>query len=321
MQLVGLAAIVVAVSGLLGAYFRSARRSRFGVSGWIGLTAVVGSTAYLASPLDDPAGLVPLAWTGYVLAVDAAVFATRGQSLIRSRPESFVWLVVLSVFLWIPFEWYNLRLAGWYRAGLPNGLVRYLFLGWAFACAWPALFETADLLLSTSRPATTRHRCPCTVSFRAAGVPMMAGTACLAVPLMVPRLDLGEHLLALAGVGFLLVLDPWNAVRGHPSLWRDCLRGRPARLTALATSGLVCGLLMDGLNGLTLSGWHCLWSPGPSFRMFELPVAAYVLLPFFGAQAFAMHVFATRMLGLPTAQLPSCRTGGEWSAPVSGGFT
>ncbi len=315
MRLAGLAAITIAVSGLVVAYLRSERLSRLGGTGWLGLTVLATSTVLLGSLRDEPVGLVPLAWTGYVLAVDAAVLAIRGRSLMRSCPESFVWLVILSLFLWMPFEWYNLRLAAWYRAGLPSGLARYLVLGWAFACVWPALFETADLLQATSRNRTVRAGGAGTVSIRKAVPLVVAGAACLALPLLLPRLGLGEHLLALVSVGFLLVADPWNAVRGYPSLWRDWTDGRRSRLAALAKSGLVCGLLADGLNGLAESRWYCIWSLGPSLSVLELPLAAYAIMPFFGAQAFAMHVLVTRLLGLPCPRLPSLRTCGGLSAP------
>lgn len=259
----------------------------------------------LASPLEEPPGLTALAWTGYLLAVDSAVFSVRGQSLLRSHPERLAWLAVLSVFLWMPFEWYNLRLAGWYRSGLPLGPVRYLLLGWSFACVWPALFLTADLLLAVIRPRLALGRRPDPGPARNAWPLVGTGAACLVIPVLVPRLDLGEHMLGLAGVGFLLLLDPWNAARGQPALWKDWAEGGRARPVALAASGLLCGLFADGLNWLAGPGWHCIWGLGPPWRAFELPIAAYAVFPFFGAQAFAMHVFAADLLGLPAARVPS----------------
>lgn len=319
MRLLGLSAFIVALTALTAACLRIARPSWFGVPGWVGLSALVTSTAWLASHSDTPAGLVPLAWTGYVLAADSAVFAIRGQSLLRTRPETFAWLAILSVFLWMPFEWYNLQLAGWYRAGLPSGPIRFVLLGWSFACIWPALFETADLLLAVSRSGSGEDPPGSTASIRKAAALIAAGAAFLVVPLLVPRLDLGEHLLALAGAGFLLVLDPWNAVQGRPSLWQDWVDGRRSRLAALAVSGLVCGLFADGLNWLAGLGWHCIWSLGPPLKVFELPLSAYGVLPFFGAQAFAMHVFSTGILGLPSSPVPSFRAGSQGESPVASG--
>ena len=74
-------------------------------------------TVLLASSAGQPVFWKPLAASGYVLAVDAAVYAIRGRSMLRNQSDAFAWLAILSIFLWLPFEWYNLRLGSWYRAG------------------------------------------------------------------------------------------------------------------------------------------------------------------------------------------------------------
>src|SRR6185295_3200909 len=82
----------------------------------------------------------PIAWTGYILWIDGAVFALRGRSLLRSHPAEFVWLALCSVPLWLIFEVYNLRLANWIYIGLPeNWWLRQLGYAWAFATIWPAI--------------------------------------------------------------------------------------------------------------------------------------------------------------------------------------
>lgn len=304
MPLAGIAVETLAVLGLIGAWALSPRLHSFGAVGWAGLAAAGLSVALLASPWRAPA-LGALAWSGYVVAADSAVFSLRGRSMIRSGPQAFAWLVILSIFLWLPFEWYNLRLAGWYRSGMPAGLERYLLLGWSFACIWPALFETSDLFLALARrdaPAAGRGSCP--------GVPAVvatvaAGGACLVVPLLVPRLDVGEHLLPLVAVGFLLVLDPLNAISGGPSLWRGWSNGGRERLVGLAAAGVFCGLLADGLNYPADAKWHGIASLGAGLKLFEMPLAGYAACAVFGPQAYAMHGFTARLLGRPLAAVPS----------------
>ena len=222
--------------------------------------------------------------------------------MLRSRPDAFLWLCVLSVFLWLPFEWYNLRLAGWYRSGLPLNLSRYLVLGWSFACIWPALIGTADLLMTLwfkpiHREGPTRRPSPALARGTAA-----SGAVLLLAPLVVPRLDLGEYLLALASVGFLLLLDPWNALEGRSSLWLDARSRNYARLFALAGSGLFCGLWLDTLNHFSHAKWHSLWSFAPAGAPFELPWAAYAVLPLFAWQAFVMYEFVAGALDLPRCE-------------------
>ena len=305
MPVVGIAAAILCAAGLAAATARARRVRPFGWPGWLGAAVAGGCAAILASPVSKPAGLGALAWSGYVLAADSAVFSLRGRSLIRSCPDRFVWLAALSIFLWIPFEWYNLRLAGWYRAGLPLDLSRHLLLGWSFACIWPALFETADLLLAIAGGRASMRAALREPSARLPIPPLAAGAACLVVPLLVPRLDFGQHLLPLAGVGFLLALDPVNAAAGRPSLWRDWLGGNRARVLALMSAGLLCGLLADCLNLAAAARVSSLYAFGASRTVVGWPVAAYLAFPVFGLQAFAMHVFAAGVLGLPAAPVPS----------------
>lgn len=292
----GLVAAGLSVAGLVAAWLRARRVCRFGWLGWCGLVGLGGCGGLLlVADAPRPALLGPLAWTAYVAAADAAAHSLRGSSLIRSQPNGFAWLAVLSIFLWLPFEWYSQRLAGWYHAGLPSGLARYLLLGWSFACIWPALWETADLMLAfrPGREAARRPRRP-----KQVWSVSLAGAACLVVPLLVPRLDLGEHLLPLVAVGFLLLLEPWNRRLGRPGL-----AGSRAAATALA--GAFCGLLADLLNYRATARWYCVAPLGLGLRVFELPLAAYPILPLFGMQAFSMYVFAAPALGLPMAAVPT----------------
>ena len=303
MTAIGLAVAVGAAAALVGRWLRMPRVAAFGLVGKAGLGVFCGCVALLALPLSDHAAVGTLAWTGYVLAVDAAVFAARGRSLLRSRPEAFLWLAVLSVFLWLPFEWYNERLAGWYRSGLPPDLSRYVLLGWSFACIWPALFETADLLL-----ALWFKRGRDDIADRRPGLPLScsvaaAGAVLLLAPLAVPRLDFGEHLLPLVSAGFLLLLEPWNAAGGRPSLWVGARSREYSRLVALAGAGALCGLWLDALNHLSHAKWHSLWSLTSTGTPFELPWLAYAALPVLGWQSFAMYEFAAGVLRLPRCGL------------------
>ncbi len=308
---------MVSAACLLAAWLRTPRRIHVGLAGWTGCTVLSASLLLLTGSGPKPVFLVPLAWSGYALAVDAGVYSIRGHSLLRSRPEAFVWLAALSIFLWMPFEWFNLRLAGWYHAGLPAGPFRYLLLGWSFTCIWPALFETADLILAVA----ARHA-RCRKRVRSARLPVriwpavLAGAVCLLAAPLVPRLDFGEHLLALTAVGFLLLLDPLNLRLGRSSLWRNWIAGHPSRIAALMLSGAFCGLQADLLNYGADAKWYFISRFGGDLRVFELPLAAYLVLPLFGLQAFAMYVFAASGLGLPLIELPSPSSEGTAGGPA-----
>ena len=295
----------LSVAAVVAAILRAPRRHPFGPPGWVGLSAFCLCGALVVAPGAGPVFLGAIAWTGLILAVDSSVHALRGRSLIRSTPAAFAWLAMLSIFLWLPFEWYNLRLGGWYRSGLPPGPIRYLLLGWFSACIWPALFEMADLFAALAAPAATRQSRPMSVRPGRAATVVTVGAACLAVPVLVPRLDLGEHMLPLVGVGFLLLLDPLNAVAGRPSVWSDWRSGNRVRVVATALSGGFCGLLADCLNHGAGAKWHSIYRAGPDVGVLELPLVGYLVLPLFALQALALHAFAAGVLGLPRAEVPT----------------
>ena len=267
------------------------------------MAAFSACACLLAAPLPKPAFLGALAWSGYTLAADSAVYSIRGRSILRTRPEAFLWLAVLSLFLWLPFEWYNLRLAAWYWAGMPTGPLRYLLLGWAYACIWPAIFETADLLLATLFRLEPRQLTSESPRLGRLAAVVAVGALCLAFPVLLPRLDLGEHLFGLPSVGFLLLLDPLNLSHGRPSLWLDWRAGSRARTAALAVSGAYCGLMAECLNYWADAKWHGIASLGADFGVFELSALSYLAFPLFGLQSFAMHTFAAGVLNLPRVSL------------------
>lgn len=315
MGLVAIIALKVAVAILVTAFVRAPRLRRLGAEGWFGVAVFCVCGAWLGTPFAKPAGLVAAAWTGYVVAIDSAVYSLRGHSLLRSRSTAFLWLAVLSVFLWLPFEWYNLRLAAWYRSGLPDGPLRYVLLGWSSACVWPALYETADffLALASRREPAKARRVPPRL---AAGIAIAVGVACLTVPVSLPRLDAGEFLMPLIACGFLLILDPVNRWRGWPSLWSDWSALYRHRIAALALSGAFCGVLADCLNAGANARWHAIYA-GAGLKVFDLPLAALPVLPVFALQAYVLHGWAAGVLGLPISTVPCTPEGDAQITEIS----
>lgn len=300
MATAGLAAAALAAAALVAAWRLMPRPFGFARHGWAGLAVLGACAALLAGSAAPPSFLKPLAASGYVLAVDAAVYSVRGRSMLRSQADAFVWLAILSIFLWLPFEWYNLRLGVWYRSGLPFAPTRYLLLGWAFACIWPALFETADLFLAAALRSAGRRTGARRSSHRArAGLSIAAGLACLAVPLLVPRLDLGEHLFGLTFVGLFLLLDPVNCGHGWPSIRGWWSAGRRNAIWAIMLAGPVCLLFAAALNSASAARWYWISSFGGAWRLLEVPLATYAVSPLFGLSCIALYVYATRRLGLP----------------------
>src|SRR3990172_3699302 len=139
----------------------------------------------------------PIAWTGYILWIDGAIYSLRGRSLLRNDPAEFVWLALCSIPLWLIFEAYNLRLDNWVYIGLPsNWWLRQLGYAWSFATIWPGIFETAMLLR-----ALDWHAAVPADEIKAAELPqrgigialLVTGLLMVTIPVIVPQ-QIGAYL-------------------------------------------------------------------------------------------------------------------------------
>ncbi|MBI4477690.1 MAG: hypothetical protein HY654_10980 [Acidobacteria bacterium] len=101
-----------------------------------------------------------IAWTGWVLFADGFVWMRRGRSWLTDAPKEFAFLAIVSVPLWLVFEFYNLFIRNWHYIRLPENVVlRMLGFGWSFATIWPAILITAEAVgcLRTPQPVGAAH--------------------------------------------------------------------------------------------------------------------------------------------------------------------
>src|SRR5579872_7015683 len=141
--------ILGATTGYFGLrYFSQPKPGSFRFWGWIGLGLLLAAELSLAAGVRWIAiYFTPLAWTSYLLIIDAAVAKLKGRSRLANEPGEFVVLALVSIPLWLIFEAYNLRMQNWIYVGLPaNPILRNIGYAWSFATIWPAIFETADFV-------------------------------------------------------------------------------------------------------------------------------------------------------------------------------
>jgi len=307
MTTVGIALFGISVLYLGLACARSPGRHPFPAHGFAGL-GVVALTAVLAA-----LGvrlvmlyLTPLAWTGYILALDGAVFRARGRSLLANDRTALLWMAALSVPLWLVFEAYNLRLENWSYIGLPaSPLLRSAGYLWSFATIWPAVLVTADFLLATrwsAPPAVQRPATAATPGPRALAAMVLGGAACLAVPLLAPP-PAGAYLFGLVWIGFVLLLDPLNYRAGRPSLLGDFAAGRRERCWALLASGVVCGFFWEFWNYWATARWVYVFPIFQQAKIFEMPLPGYLGFPPFAAEIFVMYVYFAGLLRVPAYEI------------------
>ena len=284
---------------ILHRFFSMERLYPFPREGYAGaLLLLVAEILMLARVEPVATYFTPIAWSGYILWADSAVFSLRGKSLWRTARSEFACLALCSIPLWLVFEAYNLRLANWIYVGLPNNWVARQFgYAWSFATIWPAIFETATLIraLRCNPGSEDSGQTSAAPGSRSASFIVLLGTFLLIVPLLVPP-GIGPYLFGSVWLGFIFLLEPINHRLGSPSLWRDFQRGDYSRLTSLLAAGWVCGILWEFWNYWALARWVYTFPILQEWKIFAMPLPGYLGFPPFAVECFVLFSFLTLML-------------------------
>ena len=122
------------------------------IHGWLGLLLVATSWPlnWMLTGLRSHALFFPL-WLGAILVLDALVLRRRGSSLLSRSPARFAALFMVSVPLWWLFELMNKHTRNWEYLGESSftPLTYALYASWNFSIVVPAIFEAAELMLTT----------------------------------------------------------------------------------------------------------------------------------------------------------------------------
>jgi hypothetical protein len=269
----------------------------FPVYGWFGLLVIVISQAGVFARIEPFYHWhTPIAWTAYILLVDAIVWKRRSNSWIRNNRSELFFVACSSVPLWVVFEMYNkFSIFSWYYVGLPElRLVRGLGYAWSFATIIPAIFETGDLVSSIRDRRASRARGESPTPQRLGGLAwtMVAlGAAMVLIPVFVHT----PYLAASVWLGFILLLDPLNARAGAESIVGDWRAGRSARLVNLLLAGLVCGIVWEFWNFWVGTKWIYNVPILSELKIFEMPILGFGGFPPFAVECFAMYVTVRRL--------------------------
>jgi hypothetical protein len=253
----------------------------------------------------------PICWTGFIVFADAIVYRRRGSSWLTSDRREFAGLALLSIPLWLVFEFYNLYLRNWYYVGLPeSALARLLGYAWAFGTIWPAIFEAAELVAVLRRPpAAARTPRESGGSPRpTAALSVAAGAAMLAAPFLVSPAAV-RYMAAPVWLGFVFLLDPINERLGAASLLADIRAGSTRRLSNLILAGFLCGGLWEFWNYWALAKWYYTVPIMERVKIFEMPLPGYFGFPPFALECFTMYVFVRAL---------ACRAAGTAESGAAG---
>ena len=289
--LVGTLIFASTVCLLVWKFVRTPKRVRIPLWGWAGLGIILLSEAFLfAGQKWVGIYFTPLAWTGYLLLMDAATWSLRGQSRLGSTPREFLKLAFWSVPLWLVFEAYNLRLQNWAYVGLPaNPLLQAIGYVWSFATIWPAILGTADFLLALGWFESLHPRRIVLSPSTHLSI-FMLGIALVTLPALVP-IHIGQYLFGAVWVGFVLLLDPLNYFARCRSLLGELEEGRTRTPYSLLASGLICGVLWEFWNYWAAAKWLYVFPIMQDWKIFEMPLAGYLGFPPFALECFVMYEF------------------------------
>ena len=270
------------------------RLSRFPIYGFLGLGLIA-----FGWPLSwlRPAWLYPLTrhaflflWVGYILTVDAIVYARKGTSLWRRSRTRFLGLFAASAPAWWLFEFFNLYLRNWEYLGPRewSGFASFLVATVNFTVVTPAILETAELWGSARWVQQLGPGPRLSDSPRALTNMILLGVMAVVAVITAPR-----YAFPLVWISVYLITDPINYLRGRSSLIAFLRKGDWRPVMALWLAGLTCGFFWELWNYYAWPKWIYHVPFVGVFHLFEMPALGYG-----GYLPFAMEVYALYHLTL-----------------------
>lgn len=258
---------------------------RFPLYGWIGglCIAAAWSLNWGLSGLRTHLLFFPL-WFGYVLVVDALVYARKGTSLLSRSRWKFSGLFFISAPVWWLFELLNSRTQNWFYLGRDffSDFEYGVLASISFSTVIPAVFETAELAASFA----WIKKAPPFIRVPAAKKSMIwyffVGLTMLAALLLWPRYCYG-----LIWLSVFFIIEPINVWIGNRSLFDTAASGDWRPVWSLWIGVIICGFFWEMWNFYSYPKWFYT-TPFVQFaHVFEMPMIGYL-----GYLPFSLELFA-----------------------------
>lgn len=250
---------------------------------YIGLCVLITSALFLALRVSFvQTWFFSLAWWSFILIMDSLNYRMKKVSLLSESFLNFLFTAYISVFVWLVFEMFNLRLRNWSYQGLPESLpLRWLGYFVAFATVIPAMMEIAlfmENVIGKKKLALFRFR----VSPLLLRMFFVFGFVSIFLLIAWPRI-----FFPFAWLCFIFLLEPVNIWLGNPSILKGLDRRDWARFWSWVSAGLVSGFLWELWNFWASSHWVYSLPYLDFWRVFQMPVFGYT-----GFLPFALEIFA-----------------------------
>jgi hypothetical protein len=230
------------------------------------------------------------AWWSFILVMDSVNFRTRRHSPLSESTRNFMFTAFISVFVWLLFELFNLRVKNWSYHNLPSSAFeRWLGYFIAYASVIPALREVSFFLESFLEGKKL-------ALFRIKANPfflklyILIGVLFMFLSLFRPGL-----FFPLIWLCFMFLLEPVNYWLKNESLLRDQERKDWSRIWSWILAGLVAGFLWELFNFWAGSHWEYSLPYLDFWRVFQMPVFGYTGFMPFALEVFIFYQFLSRI--------------------------
>ena len=222
------------------------------------------------------------AWWSFILVMDSLNFRIRKFSPLSESTKTFLYSAFISVFVWLIFELFNLRLKNWHYHDLPAFFMeRWLGYFIAFASVIPALREISCFIegfLKKKNLALFRIK-PSPPFLKAC---VFLGVFFIFLSISWPRL-----FFPLVWLCFIFLLEPLNFWLKNETFLADAANKNWTRIWSWILAGLAAGFFWELWNFFAGSHWEYSLPYLNFGHVFHMPVFGYT-----GFMPFALEVFA-----------------------------
>jgi hypothetical protein len=244
------------------------------------ILAVSGILLYLQLPFMKT-WFYCFAWWSFILVMDSLNFRLNRFSPLSESTKTFFYTAFVSVFVWLVFELFNLRLKNWHYHDLPSPFMeRWLGYFIAFASVIPALQEISCFMQSfLEKKNPSLFRLKASPFFLKTSV--FVGLFFIFLTIIWPQL-----FFPLVWLCFIFLLEPLNYWLNNETLLADLGKKNWTRVWSWILSGLVAGFFWELWNFFAGSHWEYSLPYLDFGRIFHMPIFGYT-----GFMPFALEVF------------------------------
>ncbi len=258
---------------------------------YIGLFAFLSSTLLLVLRIPFmKTWFFCFAWWSLILFLDSWNFRRQRSSLLSGSFGKFLFMAYLSVFLWVVFELFNLRLKNWSYHSLPlHAPERWAGYFLAFASVVPAIKELSLLFGDFLKGKSL-------ALFRISPKPIvlwgffLLGLLSVFFVLLWPKI-----FFPLPWLCFIFLLDPINYWLRNDSILEGFETGDWTQFWSWVLAGLVAGFLWELWNFWAGSHWEYSLPYLDFGRVFHMPVFGYTGFLPFSLEVFSLSTFLSVM--------------------------